>query len=214
MNGYFRDAIRLLFVLSEGSQLLIEPIGNATHIFRGEARLHALDFWMRYPDYLASELLDRFERSGRHGDLALSRSIVSSDEPDLRRLPMMRYFFGAFDPIDNAISILKSRGLVTITGGSRETASSRPTSWSIRRRSKFVKQRSEPHRCCNGIATGQRSYATSRDQTPEAPSRRVSIRDLNTPRPSAASSFRQLPTTSASALMPSRGRKIDHGAAP
>lgn len=116
MNGYFRDAIRLLFVLSEGSQLLIEPIGNATHIFRGEARLHALDFWMRYPDYLASELLDRFERSGRHGDLALSRSIVSSDEPDLRRLPMMRYFFGAFDPIDNAISILKSRGLVTITG--------------------------------------------------------------------------------------------------
>lgn len=116
MNEYFRDAIRLLFVLSEGSQLLIEPIGDATHIFRGEARLHALDFWMRYPDYLASELLDRFERGGRAEDLLLARSIMSSDEPDLRRLPMVRYFFGAFDPIDNAISILKSRALVTITG--------------------------------------------------------------------------------------------------
>jgi hypothetical protein len=116
MNEYFRDAVRLLFVLSEGSQLLIEPIGDAIHIFRGEARLHALDFWMRYPDYLASELLDRFERGGRAEDLSLARSIMSSDEPDLRRLPMVRYFFGAFDPIDNAISILKSRALVTITG--------------------------------------------------------------------------------------------------
>lgn len=116
MNEYFRDAVRLLFVLSEGSQLLREPIGNATHIFRGEARLHALDFWMRYPDYLASELLERFERGGGAGDLSLARFIMSSDEPDLRRLPMVRYFFGAFDPIDNAISILKSRALVTITG--------------------------------------------------------------------------------------------------
>jgi hypothetical protein len=49
MNEYLRDAIRLLFVLSEGSRPLAEPDGGATHIFRGEARLHALDFWMRYP---------------------------------------------------------------------------------------------------------------------------------------------------------------------
>ena len=116
MNEYLRDAIRLLFVLSEGSRPLPEPDGGATHIFRGEARLHALDFWMRYPDYLASELLDRFQRDGRAGDLDLADSIMSSDEPDLRRLPMVRYFFGAFDPIDNAISILKARELVTITG--------------------------------------------------------------------------------------------------
>ena len=29
---------------------------------------------------------------------------------------MVRYFFGAYDPIDNAISVLKSRELVAITG--------------------------------------------------------------------------------------------------
>ena len=116
MNEYLRDAIRLLFVLSEGSRPLLVADSGATHIFRGEARLHALDFWMRYPDYLAAELLDRFEREGRAGDLDLSDRIMSSEEPDIRRLPMVRYFFGAFDPIDNAISILKARELVMITG--------------------------------------------------------------------------------------------------
>ena len=116
MNEYFKDAIRLLFVLSEGSHSLAQADRGATHIFRGEARLHALDFWMRYPDYLAAELLDRFERDGRADDLDLADLIMCSEEPDIRRLPMVRYFFGAFDPIDNAISILKSRELVTITG--------------------------------------------------------------------------------------------------
>lgn len=116
MNEYLRDAIRLLFVLSEGSRPLPEADRGATHIFRGETRLHALDFWMRYPDYLAAELIDRFERDGQAGDLDVADSIMGSDEPDLRRLPMVRYFFGAFDPIDNALSILKARELVTITG--------------------------------------------------------------------------------------------------
>ena len=116
MNEYLRDAIRLLFILCEGSKALLDPKDDATHIFRGEARLHALDFWVRYPDYLAAELLDRFSKDGQPDDLVLAERIVSSEEPDIRRLPMVRYFFGAFDPIDNAISVLKSRELVAITG--------------------------------------------------------------------------------------------------
>ena len=116
MSEYFRDAIRLLYILTEGSRPLAESGDRASHIFRGEARLHALDFWVRYPDYLAAELLDRFDRERRPADLALVEQIMSSEEPDIRRLPMIRYFFGAFDPIDNAISILKSRELVAITG--------------------------------------------------------------------------------------------------
>ena len=116
MSEYLRDAIRLLFILTEGSYPLAEVRDGATHIFRGEARLHALDFWVRYPDYLAAELLDRFNRDGHPEDLALADRIMSSEEPDIRRLPMIRYFFGAFDPIDDAVSILKSRQLVAITG--------------------------------------------------------------------------------------------------
>lgn len=116
MSAYLRDAIRLLFILAEGSQPLGDAKDGATHIFRGEARLHALDFWVRYPDYLAAELLDRFNLESRPEDLALADRIMTSEEPDIRRLPMIRYFFGAFDPIDNAVSILKSRRLVAITG--------------------------------------------------------------------------------------------------
>lgn len=116
MSEYFRDAIRLLYILVEGSRALAQSEGGATHIFRSEARLHAMDFWVRYPDYLAAELLDRYSTEGRPEDLALAAHIMNSEEPDLRRLPMIRYFFGAFDPIDNAISILRSRELVTITG--------------------------------------------------------------------------------------------------
>lgn len=116
MSGYFRDAIRLLFILVEGSQPLGEVRDGASSIFRGEARLHALDFWVRYPDYLAAELLDRFDQEKRVEDFDLADLIMSSQEPDVRRLPMIRYFFGAFDPIDNAVSILKSRQLVSITG--------------------------------------------------------------------------------------------------
>ena len=117
MSEYFRDAIRLLFLLIEGSHSLETPYASgATHIFRGEARLHALDFWVRYPDYLAAELLDRFENSRDPKDLATVDDIFSTDEPDVRRLPMIRYFFGAYDPIDTAISVLSSRRLVIVTG--------------------------------------------------------------------------------------------------
>ena len=88
MSGYFRDAIRLLFILVEGSQPLSEVRDGASSIFRGEAKLHALDFWVRYPDYLAAELLDRFGQEKRVEDFALADLIMSSEEPDIRRIPV------------------------------------------------------------------------------------------------------------------------------
>lgn len=117
MREYFRDALRLLFLLVEGSDAISAPHETgAVRIFWGEARLHALDFWVRYPDYLAAELLDRFEREGNANDLRLARRIMEAEEPDVRRVPMIRFFFGAYDPIDTAMSILSSRELVRITG--------------------------------------------------------------------------------------------------
>ncbi|MBF0400282.1 MAG: hypothetical protein HQL90_05895 [Magnetococcales bacterium] len=85
---------------------------GASHIFRGEARLHALDFWIRYPDYLAEELLDLYERNHDPELIHKVRSILADEEPDLRRLPMLRYRFGAYDPVDTAISFLSSRKLI------------------------------------------------------------------------------------------------------
>ncbi len=81
-------------------------------VLRAQSRLQALDFWIRYPDYLANELLNDFEKTGAIDDFDLARRIFDDREPDLRRVPMIRYHFGAFEPLHNPLSILRSRDLV------------------------------------------------------------------------------------------------------
>jgi len=112
-----RDALRLLFAIRAGAQ----PLGDANlsdevGMFRGEARLWAFDFWIRNPDYLAAELLDLYAATGDASWLTSAESIFDNEEPDLRRVPMIRYFFGAFDRLDDALALLRSRDLVRITG--------------------------------------------------------------------------------------------------
>lgn len=58
----------------------------------------ALDFWMRNPDYLANELLTVFEETSDASLVQPAERIFEDHEPDLRRLPMIRYHFGAFVP--------------------------------------------------------------------------------------------------------------------
>lgn len=95
-----QSAVRLLACICaavepvEGSEFGQDVIG----ILRAQSRLQALDFWIRYPDYLANELLNEFEKGGSTDDLELARRIFDDREPDLRRVPMIRYHFGAFEP--------------------------------------------------------------------------------------------------------------------
>ena len=79
-----------------------------------QSRLQALDFWMRNPDYLANEVLTVFEETGEQSLVELAQRIFEDREPDLRRLPMIRYHFGAFEPLDNSLSILVAAGLLRI----------------------------------------------------------------------------------------------------
>lgn len=112
-----RDALRILFVLRAGGTPWGEPAEpDIVSIFKGEARLLAFDFWMRNPDYLAAELLDLFEQSGDMAYYQAAETIFDQDEPDLRRVPMIRYFFGAYDRLDDVLSLLRSRDLIQITG--------------------------------------------------------------------------------------------------
>jgi hypothetical protein len=83
-------------------------------VLRSQSRLQALDFWMRNPDYLANELLTEFETSGERDLLTIAQRIFDDREPDLRRLPMVRYLFGAFEPLDNALAILRAADLIRI----------------------------------------------------------------------------------------------------
>lgn len=113
----YRDALRLLYILvAGGSPLPDDDPSGAKAIFKGEARLYALDFWMRNPDYLADELLNVFETQGDQHHLDAAREIFRAQEPDIRRFPMIRWRFGAYERLDDSLAILTSRKLVRITG--------------------------------------------------------------------------------------------------
>jgi hypothetical protein len=113
----FQNAIRLLFILVHGSKKFKEENDSGVMgLFKGEMRLHAIDFWVRYPDYLADELISLFEETGDIHLLNTAEEIFESQEPDLCRIPMIRYRFGAYERIDTTLSILTSKGLVRQEG--------------------------------------------------------------------------------------------------
>jgi hypothetical protein len=106
--------MRLLFILT-GMAEAIEgntPTGEATHKFHGELRLMKLDFFVRYPDYLANHLLNLYESCSEPKLLEAAKSIMIGDEPDLRTILMVRWKYGAYERIETALSILEAPGLI------------------------------------------------------------------------------------------------------
>ncbi|TDC57871.1 hypothetical protein E1281_03370 [Actinomadura sp. KC345] len=72
---------------------------------------------MRNPDYLADELLAQAEDgSALNRDWALAQAnvLLDGDEPDISRYPMVRWRFGAWEPLDDALALLLSHGLISV----------------------------------------------------------------------------------------------------
>ena len=117
-NYHYRDAIRLLYLLTGLSKTIenstYKEMG-ASHIFSGEKRLMALDFYIRYPDYLADRLLDEYDSTDPKNEniLLVAKRILEGEEPDMRTILMVRWKMGAYQKIETALSILESRGLIT-----------------------------------------------------------------------------------------------------
>lgn len=111
-----QTAIRLLACIQAAGDVqdATQYGSDVVCILRAQSRLQALEFWMRNPDYLANELLTEFESSGDRDLLAIAQRIFEDREPDLRRLPMVRYLFGAFEPLDNALAILRAADFIRI----------------------------------------------------------------------------------------------------
>ncbi|MER7757683.1 hypothetical protein [Kitasatospora sp. NPDC097643] len=114
--------MRLLFVLDRCGSACDpgtdnEAPGGAVAVVRGQKRLQALDFWLRNPDYLADELLNQLE-SGTMPDadtaLGRARALLEGDEPDMSRYPMLRWRYGAWEALDDALSLLASHGLIAV----------------------------------------------------------------------------------------------------
>lgn len=99
-----RYALRLLFILAGGSHETTTAIeAEVTHVFQSEKRLMAIDFLVRYPDYLADALLDQFEASGDSDLIDAADRIFIDDEPSVRTVSMVRWHFGAYQKIETAL---------------------------------------------------------------------------------------------------------------
>lgn len=116
-TSVYQDAVRLLLLIALAAEPLPAPPPGDTPagsvaVLHSQVLLQKLDFWLRNPDYLADELISRFERDGNREDLDLARQILDSDEPEVRSYQMLRHLFGAYEPLDEALSVLRAPGLV------------------------------------------------------------------------------------------------------
>jgi hypothetical protein len=109
---YYKDRFRILLILYFFSEENDDK--NVPRVFYGEIKIQAIDFFLRNPDYLCLQLLSMAENS--ESDRAAIKSIVKKiykdEEPDIRRVEMEKFFYGAYEDIDDIIAFLVSRGLI------------------------------------------------------------------------------------------------------
>lgn len=108
-----QDGVRLLMLLRHAcdDKMPDDAPPTAVAAIAGEQRLQAMDFWLRNPDYLAEELLDFAQAGGDSTSIADARRILYDEEPDLRTYPMLRYRHGAWERLDESLSLLTTYGL-------------------------------------------------------------------------------------------------------
>lgn len=129
-NSY-RDKLRIILILYFFSEDIDELGASArTHlrkVFKSEVKIQKIDFLIRYPDYLAHELLelinDLTSSDFREDIKYYVREIFRSEEPELRREEMLRYLFGAYEEIDHTIAFFMSVGFIEFE--SKKNASGR-----------------------------------------------------------------------------------------
>ncbi|CCH74760.1 conserved hypothetical protein [Nostocoides australiense Ben110] len=115
-----QDAVRLLMLINEAAEpVLTEEIADdprletAIGVVRTQVRLQKLDFWVRNPDYLANELLNDYVNGDQDPALLhMAGEILDGEEPELRRYPMLRYLFGAYEDLEDALAVLRQADLV------------------------------------------------------------------------------------------------------
>lgn len=116
-----QDAVRILMLIDKAGTPVDGPamaasdqhLGTAVSVVRTQVRLQKLDFWVRNPDYLANELLNDYENGDQDPTLLqLAGEILDSEEPELRRYPMLRYLFGAYEDLEDALAVLSQANLV------------------------------------------------------------------------------------------------------
>ncbi|RXE57617.1 hypothetical protein [Acetivibrio mesophilus] len=112
---HYKDRIRIFFII----YIFSEPCNDQNYddccrVLHTEVKIQKLDFLIRNPDYLCFELLELCNRNDmdKKEIKDIIKNIFYSHEPQIRRIEMERFFFGAYEDIDHVISFLVSVGFV------------------------------------------------------------------------------------------------------
>ena len=111
----YKDRFRIFLILYFFSDTYSNPATpDLKKLFRSEIKIQKIDFYIRNPDYLAYELLNIATHDGsQKNDIKnIIRNIFKHREPVLRRLEMEKFFYGAFEDLDDVICFLDSIGFI------------------------------------------------------------------------------------------------------
>lgn len=113
---FYQSRLRVLFIIYFFSQSYCNPEEpHRKTIFETEVRIQKIDFLIRNPDYLAYELLSLAKETKLENDHKIRfivKRIFKDNEPILRKREMERFFFGAYEDLDDIIAFLKAYGLI------------------------------------------------------------------------------------------------------
>lgn len=105
----YKDKLRIFLILYYFSDNFSDSeFPSRKKIFKSEVKIQKIDFLLRNPDYLAYELLKIVENNVVEKQKIKEevQSIFNNNEPQIRRLEMERFFFGAYEDIDDIIAFL------------------------------------------------------------------------------------------------------------
>lgn len=112
ITRFYKDRFRLLLVIYFFSEETSD--NDYPHLLYGEIKIQAIDFFLRNPDYLAFELLNIASKEATKSSeiKKIVKKIYHSSEPEIRRVEMEKFFYGAYEDIDDIIAFLCSTGLL------------------------------------------------------------------------------------------------------
>jgi hypothetical protein len=111
----FRDRLRIITILYVFCERLNNDDKQHFGVFRTEVKIQALDFLLRYPDFLCLELLNLMDSDPMLSRVEIQKiieAIYVSNEPELRVEEMEKFFHGAYENIDDVIAFLVSVGFI------------------------------------------------------------------------------------------------------
>jgi hypothetical protein len=112
----FKDRLRITAILYTFSKSSTTENGKPVSEFRTEIKIQAIDFLLRYPDFLSCELLSLLKENSppeREAIEEIVHQIFNNREPELRTEDMKKFFFGAYASLDDVILFLLQVKFIT-----------------------------------------------------------------------------------------------------